>query len=143
MPNLRIELLALLLPLVLLTSCGKKAEREWSPADHDRLDDNSPSPQAPQAPNAPPKTAAPAASGPMAEANAIWQSNCANCHGATGKGDGPAGRALRVPDLTGKQAKMTDDQIAGVIKSGRGGMPAFNFSPEITSALVKKIRTLK
>ena len=142
MRNLRIDSLLLLLPLVLASACSKKADREWSPADHDRLDDTQQGPQGAQGPG-PAQKAPPAVSGAVAEANAIWQSNCANCHGAGGKGDGPAGKALRVPDFSTRQSRLTDDQLAAVIKSGRGQMPAFNFSPEITTALVKKIRTFR
>jgi mono/diheme cytochrome c family protein len=135
---LRIEWL--LLSLIAATSCSKKAEREWSASDHDRLDD--PPAQGP----GPAQPSNPAASSPApqnADANAVWQSSCTPCHGATGKGDGPAGRALRVPDLTSLQSRLTDEQITGAIKKGKGQMPAFNFPPEVSGALVKKIRTLR
>lgn len=140
MPITRSCLLALL-PLVVLASCGKKAEREWSPADHDHLDE---SPQQPESPQAQPiPTPAPSASA-LADGARVWQSTCSPCHGPTGKGDGPAGRALRVPNLSTRQASMSDQQLAEIIKNGRGQMPAFgSFPPELIDALVKKIRTLK
>lgn len=53
--------------------------------------------------------------------------NCASCHGPMGKGDGPAGAALKARDLTdasGYKQGATADAIAETIKSGVKGGPA-------------------
>ncbi|HEV7731957.1 MAG TPA: cytochrome c [Candidatus Binatia bacterium] len=54
-----------------------------------------------------------------AEGSAVFQANCASCHGATGQADSPAGKALKVPALAGdaKVAAMSDADLVGVIKS--------------------------
>lgn len=130
---------ALLAAILVLGACGKKADREWSPADHDRLDETPSGPQ-----QAPPARSQPTVASAPANAVDVWKSTCAPCHGATGRGDGPAGKALRVPDMTARQAAMTDDQIASVIKKGRGQMPAYgSFPPELVGGLVKHVRSLK
>ena len=79
------------------------------------------------------------------DAQTLYTKNCTMCHGAGGKGDGPAGKALKPPpgdfktSLAGKSdadleklikegskvegkkhsafgGKVTDDQIAGLVK---------------------------
>jgi mono/diheme cytochrome c family protein len=142
MPKLRTGLLLISVSLLAIGGCGKKAEREWSPTDHDRVDETPSGPQ--QAQQQAPRTAAPLASVAAAGPADVWRSTCAPCHGATGKGDGPAGRALRAPDLTALQGRATDEQLANVIKNGRGQMPAYgSFPPELVGGLVKHIRSLK
>lgn len=120
--------------LVLLgaLACSKEPEaREWTPQDHAHPENRS-------ARNSPmnPATVPSASDG-------IYVSTCAPCHGANGKGDGPMGRALRVADLSSPswQRNVTDEDIAKVIKDGRGKMPAFNMPPERIDAMVKKVRT--
>ena len=76
---------------------------------------------------------------------ALYKQKCAACHGADGKGDTPAGKSMKVrsfadPDV----AKMSDDELASVIESGKGKMPAYGKSlkaDEIKS-LVAYIRSL-
>ena len=47
-----------------------------------------------------------------ADAKANWNNNCAQCHGAAGKGDTKMGKMLNAMDLTDpkKQASFTDAQ---------------------------------
>lgn len=52
-----------------------------------------------------------------AAAEEIFQSNCAACHGADLSGG--AG-----PNLTAVGSKYSADEIANIIKNGKGGMPA-------------------
>ncbi|MCA0971596.1 cytochrome c [Halobacillus litoralis] len=50
-------------------------------------------------------------------AEAVFQNNCANCHG--GDLGGGAG-----PSLQEVGSKYSAEEIAGIIKNGKGGMPA-------------------
>jgi mono/diheme cytochrome c family protein len=63
-----------------------------------------------------------------------YQINCAVCHGAAGKGDGPilAAKAIFPPALTGASAlAMTDGAIWGIIRNGRGVMPSYDRIEEL------------
>jgi mono/diheme cytochrome c family protein len=53
--------------------------------------------------------------------------NCVSCHGAKGKGDGPAAVALnpKPADWTSKRVQdMSDGEIFWKMTTGRGAMPA-------------------
>jgi cytochrome c6 len=87
-----------------------------------------------------------------ADAKANWDSNCAQCHGAAGKGDTKMGKMLNAMDLTDakKQASFTDAQAATAIKdgikqNGKTTMKAFGgkLSDDEIKALVAYVRTLK
>ena len=87
-----------------------------------------------------------------ADAKANWASNCAQCHGASGKGDTKMGKMLNAMDLTDpkKQSSFTDAQAATAIKdgikqNGKTTMKAFGgkLSDEEIKALVAYVRTLK
>ena len=58
----------------------------------------------------------------------LFQAHCATCHGAQGKGDGPAGAALnpKPADLTVMAGQHPDGDFAWKIANGRGPMPAWN-----------------
>ncbi len=73
--------------------------------------------------------------------------NCASCHGATGKGDGPAAAALPPPkpaDWTSARVqKQTDGELFWKITNGRGAMPPWKHLPEKDRwEIVNYIRTL-
>ena len=75
------------------------------------------------------------------------ETNCVMCHGASGKGDGPAAAALPPPkpaDWTSdKLAKETDGEIFWKITNGRGAMPPWKHLPEKERwEVVNYIRTL-
>lgn len=59
---------------------------------------------------------------------ALFDINCAHCHGKVGSGDGPAGRYLVLPpfnlraDLT---QRRSDREIYEIVTDGRVVMPAF------------------
>lgn len=58
----------------------------------------------------------------------LFQADCVSCHGAQGKGDGPAGKALNPgpADLTAMAGQHPDGDFAWKIANGRGPMPAWN-----------------
>ena len=58
----------------------------------------------------------------------LFAANCASCHGARARGDGPAGAALnpRPADLTAMAGQHPDGDFAWKIANGRGPMPAWN-----------------
>jgi cytochrome c oxidase cbb3-type subunit 3 len=110
--------------------------REWSPADHD----NTKGPAALQTSG----TARPGHEGESLIAVA-WQQSCARCHGPRGRGDGPEGPVLRVPDLTRPewQDGTSDELISVVIRKGRNKMPAHDLPPKVIEGLVKHVRSLR
>lgn len=61
--------------------------------------------------------------GDLSEGQAIYQANCAACHGATGIG-GAVGRGY-APDLF----RATPTQVAEAVRVGPGAMP--NFGPDV------------
>src|SRR4030095_10291018 len=87
-----------------------------------------------------------------ADAKANWDNNCAQCHGATGKGDTKMGKMLNAADLTDpkKQASFTDAQATAAIKdgvklNGKTTMKAFagKLTDDEIKALVAYVRSLK
>ena len=82
---------------------------------------------------------------PDEKSAATFKQKCATCHGPDGKGDTTAGKALKVRSFASPEtAKMTDDQLAGVIEKGQGKMPKYGASmkPDEIKAMVTYIRTL-
>lgn len=73
-------------------------------------------------------------------AAAIYEKDCARCHGADGKGI----KSLEPPDFTDAkwQASKTDKQLIAGINNGEGVMPAFKdkLTPAQVTALVKHVR---
>jgi quinoprotein glucose dehydrogenase len=63
----------------------------------------------------------------------VYQSQCSGCHGINRAGSPPA-----IPALEGIEGILTDQEIAGVIRQGRGRMPPFNsLSDEQVQAVVR------
>jgi len=86
------------------------------------------------------------------EAKAIYEKDCAKCHGADGKGDTKMGKKLGVKDYTDAkvQAELKDDAAVKAIKEGlkdKDGKvlmkPAENLSDSDIKGLVAYVRTLK
>jgi len=79
-------------------------------------------------------------------AKKITTTQCAPCHGTSGKGDGPAAAALPVKpaDWTSKAVQAeTDGEIFWKITNGRGPMPAWkHLSENERWGLVHYIRSL-
>ena len=85
----------------------------------------------------------------VAHGKAVYQNNCAVCHGAEGKGDGPAGQALQPPPrnfVEGKWKKGGDSMgLYEVVRNGLAGtsMAAFGHLPKVDRwALVHFIRSI-
>ncbi|HKQ68070.1 MAG TPA: cytochrome c [Polyangiaceae bacterium] len=121
--------------------------REWTADDHDRADEQQ------KGRAAPPRTGqvAPSPSG-SAAANAqatlvevTWRNQCTPCHGLTGQGDGPQSPMVHAPDLTRPewQGKVSNEDIAKVITTGKNRMPKFEFPPDVVAGLVSRIRASK
>jgi cytochrome c oxidase cbb3-type subunit 3 len=153
----RLLLLALPLPLALTLGCERPPSadslKEWSPADHDRAEEmgraSSGAGQGQGAGQAAGQTQPQAQvkgdGGLSALAEVSWVQNCATCHGPLGKGDGPTGPMMKASDLTREewQASVTDDEIAAVVKNGKGRMPKFDLPDPVIRGLVGRIRATR
>jgi quinoprotein glucose dehydrogenase len=63
----------------------------------------------------------------------VYQNQCSGCHGINRAGSPPA-----IPALEGIEGILTDQEIAGIIRQGRGRMPPFNsLSDEQVQAVVR------
>ena len=101
---------------------------------------------------APPRAAArknpiPADDASIAAGKAAYAANCLACHGAKGKGDGPAAPSLKRPvgDLSSQKAQeQTDGALFWKITEGRPPMPAFEklLAEDQRWHVVNYIRTL-
>jgi mono/diheme cytochrome c family protein len=89
----------------------------------------------------------------MDKAQVIFQERCAACHGAEGKGNGPASAALnpKPRNYTDKawQAATTDEQLRKTITMGGAAVgkspimpasPDLDDKPEVVEGLVKLVR---
>ena len=84
----------------------------------------------------------------LADAKKLAEQNCVTCHGASGKGDGPAAAALPPPkpaDWTSpKLAGETDGELFWKMSNGRGAMPPWKHLPDDQRwSLVNYIRSLQ
>lgn len=86
-----------------------------------------------------------------ADAAANWETHCAKCHGADGKGDTKMGKKLGIADLADPrvQAKFTDEAALRAMKEGikdKDGKlamkPAEGVSEAEMKALVPYLRAL-
>lgn len=57
----------------------------------------------------------------------LYAERCINCHGSTGRGDGPLAARLpvRPPDFRQTVERKSNNQIRRIIADGKGAMPAF------------------
>lgn len=59
-------------------------------------------------------------------AASTYKTSCAQCHGATGEADTPAGKAFNARSLMSPEVmKMSDAEMLAVTKKGKGKMPAW------------------
>jgi mono/diheme cytochrome c family protein len=119
----------------------------WTPTDHDTNAAGKGSPTA-QGPRAAP-VATPSGSGGADSAGKFadltWQTQCANCHGPQGNGDGPMAKTSGAVRIAAKdlQDRLTDEQIANSIRNGKGKMPKYDVDDGVLKALVAKVRSLR
>ena len=87
-----------------------------------------------------------------ADPKALWDANCAQCHGKSGNADTKMGKTLSAKDLTDPKvqaafsdAKATQSIKEGVKENGKTTMKAFGgkLSDDDIKALVAYVRTLK
>lgn len=121
--------------------CNERAAdlREWRVSDHDQSD----APPSQQG-QVDPKAAGSAVPGLEDVTIVAWQQNCTRCHGQLGRGDGPQGPMVKATNLSDPawQSSVTDEQIAAVIKNGKGAMPPVNLPEGTVSNLVKLVRMM-
>lgn len=99
---------------------------------------------------------APSTLSPAAEAEDIYRTRCAMCHGDSGHGDGPSARMLQPKprDFGDKafQAATTDEAIAKAIVEGGEAVgkssvmpssPELASKPEVVKELVKTVRAFR
>ena len=93
--------------------------------------------------------------GAVAEGEQVWTTRCSLCHGAGGKGDGPASGPLnpKPRDMTDKQwqSSVDDARIELVIVQGGPAVklspmmaanPDLESKPDVVKALRAKVRSL-
>lgn len=91
----------------------------------------------------------PANAGDSEQGRAIYTAKCLACHGAEGRGDGPASRALpkKPRDMTAPEfwKGTTDEKLESVIGGGKPGsaMRAFPMRDAQMSSLIAYLRTFE
>lgn len=81
-----------------------------------------------------------------ADGAALYKSKCASCHGADGKGETAAGKAMKVRDLGSTEVQaQSDAELAEITGKGKGKMPGYEKSigADGVQAVVAYMRTLK
>jgi mono/diheme cytochrome c family protein len=80
------------------------------------------------------------------DAAAVFKAKCAACHGPDGKGETPAGKAMKVRDLGSAEVQgQSDDALYEIVSKGKGKMPAYEKSlgADQCKQLVAEIRKFK
>ena len=64
----------------------------------------------------------------IATGEALFQENCASCHGSSGLGDGPSAAGMTLPNFTNQElmAGKSGAELFQTISAGSGEMPAFS-----------------
>jgi mono/diheme cytochrome c family protein len=75
-----------------------------------------------------------------ATGRSLYEEKCMICHGANGKGDGPAASGFSKKPADFTQAKVwegdAEKKIAETIRKGHGPMPAFRLTPDEIKAII-------
>jgi mono/diheme cytochrome c family protein len=133
--------------LALLPGCDSAPAaanlREWTAQDHDRTDEKQKVASGAQSEG--PGAGASREDGNRVLVETTWRTQCAQCHGFVGHGDGPGGPAVKATDLTKAewQTSRSDQEIATSITQGKGRMPKFDLPPNVVAGLVARIRASK
>jgi cytochrome c oxidase cbb3-type subunit 3 len=128
---------------VLCAACERppSADRlpDWTPADHDRAEEQANAASGQQAPQVR------GDAGAQTLVEVTWQTNCQPCHGPMGHGDGPNGPMVNAPDLTKEelQSKYSDADLAAVITTGKNRMPKFDLPEPVVKGLVQRVRAMR
>jgi cytochrome c6 len=83
---------------------------------------------------------------PAEDGAALYKAKCAMCHAPDGSGSTAAGKSMKVRDLRTVEVQgQTDEELYGIIASGKGKMPGYEktLGADSCKALVAYIRTLK
>ena len=88
--------------------------------------------------------AALAAGGDVAKGKALYEGRggCVNCHGAAGRGDGPAGKMLNPPpaDFTNQKSKAKKDaELLKTIQDGRTGTAMAAFKGQLSEQEIRDL----
>jgi cytochrome c oxidase cbb3-type subunit 3 len=131
---------AVIVMAALIGACDRPPSvelKEWSATDHDGEKKGA-------VPNAK-QGAKGDAGGAPALVEITWRNQCATCHGAQGKGDGPQGPMFKATDLSRAewQGKVKDEEIAETILNGKGRMPKFELPEDIVRGLVGRVRSFR
>jgi mono/diheme cytochrome c family protein len=75
------------------------------------------------------------------QGKALYEEKCVICHGANGKGDGPAAAALSPPPKDFSRPEFWNREnvvqiITNQVKNGTGSMPAFSLSDNEIKAII-------
>ena len=141
-----LALLALGAALAALTGCGGARSSEQAGAGAS----SAPAASAPAAGGAgvmPAPAESSAAAGNALGAE-VFHTRCALCHGPTGHGDGPGGKALNPRPRnfhdTAYMSSRTDEQLLATIHTGKGAMPRWGgvLSEQEIHAVLAYIREL-
>jgi mono/diheme cytochrome c family protein len=83
-----------------------------------------------------------AGSDELAKARAIFQRECATCHGAKGEGTAMTQFVANVNLKSAQARALSDEQLRQQIINGKGAMPPFagRLTPDQIDALVRYIR---
>jgi len=69
----------------------------------------------------------------QAAGEATYKAKCAMCHGATGQGESPTGKAMKVAPF----AKAPEADMIAITTKGKGKMPGFK--GKLTDAQIKEV----
>jgi high-affinity iron transporter len=93
--------------------------------------------------SAPPAPAAPVAPAEPLDGARVYARQCATCHGAEGRGDGPLAAQNQAPSLHAAAAggRLEPEVMHALLLNGRGAMPAFpNLSSAERAAVIAWVR---